>query len=49
MMLSGRHVGEAVVKEAALRGQSVLNYIHGVDTDYDNRLSSRLPMEVLGD
>ena len=49
LMLSGRHVGEAVVKEAALRGDSVANYIHAVDKDYDHRLSSRLPMEVLGD
>jgi hypothetical protein len=49
MMLNGRHVGEAVVKEAALQGQTVLSYIQAVDTDYDQRLSSRLPMEVLSD
>jgi hypothetical protein len=49
MMLNGRHVGEALVKEAAIRGESVLNYIKAVDTDYDHRLSSRLPMEVLSD
>ena len=49
LMLSGRHVGEAVVKEAALRGDSVSDYIHSVDMDYDHRLSSRLPLEVLSD
>ena len=48
-MLNGRHVGEAVVKEAALRGESVSNYIQAVDSDYDHRLSSRLPVEVLSD
>jgi hypothetical protein len=49
IMLNGRHVGEAVVKEAALRGETVLSYIKSVDDDYDHRLSSRLPMEVLGE
>jgi hypothetical protein len=49
LMLNGRHVGEAVVKEAALRGESVPSYLQSVDSDYDNRLSSRLPMEVLSD
>ena len=49
LMLNGRHVGEAVVKEAALRGESVTSYVLAVDADYDHRLSSRLPMEVLGD
>jgi hypothetical protein len=49
LMLNGRHVGEAVVKEAALRGQSVPDYIGAVNADYDHRLSSRLPIEVLAD
>lgn len=49
LMLNGRHVGEAVVKEAALNGQSVPSYIETVDADYDHRLSSRLPIEVLSD
>jgi hypothetical protein len=49
LMLSGRHVGEAVVKESALRGESVSAYIESVDADYDLRLSSRSPIEVLGD
>lgn len=49
LMLNGNHVGEAVVKEAALSGQSVANYIQAVDSDYDNRLSGRLPIEVLSD
>jgi hypothetical protein len=38
-----------VVKEAALRGETVLSYIKAVDVDYDHRLSSRLPTEVLSD
>ena len=37
LMLNGRHVGEAVVKEAALRGESVSDYIRAVDVDYDHR------------
>lgn len=49
LMLNGRHVGEAVVKEAAIRGQSVPDYIQAVNADYDHRLSSRLPIEVLSD
>ncbi|MBI2762573.1 MAG: restriction endonuclease [Chloroflexi bacterium] len=49
LMLSARHVGEAVVKESALRGESVPSYIQSVDADYDVRLSSRAPIEVLGD
>jgi len=49
LMLNGRHVGEAVVKESALRGQSVPAYIQAVNADYDQRLSSRQPIEVLSD
>jgi Restriction endonuclease AspBHI N-terminal/Restriction endonuclease len=49
LMLNGRHVGETVVKEAALRGVSVPDYIRAVDADYDTRLSNRLPAEILGD
>jgi hypothetical protein len=49
LMLNGRHVGEAVVKEAAIRGQSVEAYVRSVDADYDKRLSSRLPPEILSD
>lgn len=49
LMLSGRHVGEAVVREAALQGSSVDGYLANVDAAYDTRLSSRLPVEVLGD
>jgi hypothetical protein len=49
MLLSGRHVGEAVVKEATLQGTSVESYLAGVDASYDNRLSGRLPIEVLSD
>ena len=49
MLLSGRHVGEAVVKEAALQGVSVPDYLLGIDAAYDSRISSRLPSEVLAD
>ncbi len=49
LMLNGRHVGEAVVKEAAISGRSVARYIQDVDADYDLRLSSRMPIEVLND
>jgi hypothetical protein len=49
VLLNGRHVGEAVVKEAAIRGQSVESYLAVVDAEYDARLSSRLPAEILGD
>jgi hypothetical protein len=49
LMLNGRHVGETVVKESALRGLSVLEYIAAVDAEYDGRLSNRLPAEILRD
>lgn len=49
LLLNGRHVGEAVVKESALRGQSVPDYIQAVNSDYDHRLSGRQPIEVLSD
>ncbi len=49
LMLNGRHVGETVVKESALRGLSVPDYVAAVDADYDGRLSSRLPAEILRD
>ncbi|HEY3333904.1 MAG TPA: restriction endonuclease [Candidatus Limnocylindrales bacterium] len=49
LMLNGRHVGETVVKESALRGISVSEYIQAIDADYESRLSSRLPAEILGD
>jgi hypothetical protein len=49
LMLSGRHVGEAVVKEAALQGISIDGYLAGVDATYDRRLSNRLPIDVLSD
>jgi hypothetical protein len=48
-MLNGRHVGETIVKEAALRGISVGEYVTAVDAEYDARLSSRLPAEILRD
>jgi hypothetical protein len=49
LMLNGRHVGETVVKESALRGLSVPEYIAAVDAEYDGRLSNRLPAEILRD
>jgi hypothetical protein len=49
LMLNGRHVGEQVVKESALRGLSVPDYIAAVDAEYDGRLSNRLPAEILRD
>ncbi len=49
LMLNGRHVGETVVKESIQRGISVRDYIAAVDAEYDARISSRLPTEILGD
>jgi hypothetical protein len=49
MLLSGRHVGESVVKEAALQGASVSDYLASIDAAYDSRISGRLPSEVLAD
>lgn len=49
LMLNGRHVGETMVKESALRGLSVPDYIAAVDAEYDGRLSNRLPAEILRD
>jgi hypothetical protein len=49
LMLNGRHVGETVARESTLRGVSVGEYIRSIDAEYDLRLSSRLPVEILGD
>jgi hypothetical protein len=49
LMLNGRHVGEQVVKEAALQGVSVPEFIRAVDAKYEARLSNRQPAEILGD
>ena len=49
LMLNGRQVGEAVVKESALRGASVSSDISAIDNDYEARLSGRLPAETLAD
>jgi hypothetical protein len=49
LMLNGRHVGETVVRESALRGLSVPEYVSAVDAEYESRLSTRLPAEILGD
>jgi hypothetical protein len=49
LMLNGRHVGETVVKESSLRGMSVPEYVAAIDADYERRLSSRQPAEILGD
>jgi len=49
LMLNGRHVGETVVKEAALRGLNVPDYVRSVDHEYDARLSNRQPAEILRD
>ncbi len=49
LMLNGRHVGETVVRELAIRGISVPEYIAAVDAEYDARVSNRLPAEILGD
>jgi hypothetical protein len=49
LMLNGRHVGETVVKEAALRGTTIADYIAAIDAEYDGRLSNRLPSEIMRD
>ena len=47
LLLSGRQVGETVAREAALRGMDVRSYIEAVDAEYESRISSRLPAEIL--
>ena len=49
LMLNGRHVGETVVRESSLRGVSIDEYISQVDAEYDARVSSRLPAEILAE
>ena len=49
LMLNGRHVGETVVKESALRGVTAREYVMSVDQEYDRRLSNRLPIDILND
>jgi hypothetical protein len=49
LMLNGRHVGETVVRESAIRGLTVPEYVAAIDTEYDARLSTRQPSEILSD
>ena len=49
LMVNGRQVGEAVVRNAAFRGIDVPSYIRAVDAEYDGLLSSRLPAEILAE
>ena len=49
LLLNGRQVGEAVVRNAAVRGMDVPTYIRAVDAEYDGLLSSRLPEEILAE
>ena len=49
LLINGRQVGETVVRNAAVRGLDVPEYIKAVDDEYDGLLSSRLPEEILGD
>ena len=49
LMLNGRHVGETIVKESALRGMTARDYVISVDQEYDRRLSNRLPIDILND
>jgi hypothetical protein len=49
LMLNGRHVGDTVVRESAVRGITVPEYIAAIDAEYDARLSNRLPAEILND
>lgn len=47
LLINGRQVGEAVARNAALRGLDARGYIETIDLEYDGLLSSRLPEEIL--
>jgi len=49
LLVNGRQVGEAVVRNAAIRGLKVPDYIRAIDAEYDDLLSSRLPEEILAE
>ena len=49
MLVNGRQVGETVVRNAALQGIEVADYVRGIDGEYDGLLSSRQPAEILSD
>jgi hypothetical protein len=49
LLVNGRQVGEAVVRNAAVRGLTVPDYISAIDAEYDGQLSSRLPEEILAE
>jgi len=49
LMLNGRHVGETILKESALRGITAREYVVSVDQQYDGLLSNRMPIDILND
>ena len=49
MLVNGRQVGETVVRNAALQGMEVADYVCSVDGEYDGLLSSRQPAEIFSD
>ena len=49
LLVNGLQVGEAVARNAALSGIDVARYIRAVDAQYDGRVSSRLPSEILSE
>ena len=49
MLVNGRQVGETVVRNAALQGMEVADYVRGIDGEYDGLLSSRQPAEILSE
>jgi len=49
LMLNGRHVGETVFRESRLRGITVQDYVRAIDLEYDSRLSTRTPADILND
>lgn len=49
MLVNGRQLGETVVRNAALQGMGVADYVRSVDSEYDGLLSSRQPAEILSE
>ena len=49
LLVNGLQVGEAVSRNAALSGLDIPTYIRAVDAQYDSRVSSRLPSEILSE
>lgn len=49
LLIAGRQVGEVIARESIQAGLSVLDYLKAIDATYEQRVSAREPVDILGD